>query len=201
LCDRLGIPLTWGHGERVISALASAHPPIYDRARAVAHFDSVPRQLVHAFKYGDRHDPRRLFGRWLVVAGHELLADADLIIPVPLHRWRLLSRRYNQSAILAQEVSKLTGVDWRPDVLARVKATRQQVGLTEAERQTNVAGALRVPSGRAHQVQGRRVLLIDDVITTGATISACARALRRAGAAHVDVLAVAMVTEDSRIGL
>lgn len=199
LCDRLGLPLTWGWGERVVSAGAVAQPPSYDRARAVAHFDGAVRDLVHAFKYGDRHDGRRLFGRWLQTAGAELIAEAELIVPVPLHRRRLFHRRYNQSGLLAQELSLLTGVPWRPDLLRRRKNTRQQVGLTEAERLVNIAGAFVVPARCRAQIAGRRVLLVDDVITTGATVNGCARVLRRAGAAWVDVLALAMVTEESRV--
>jgi ComF family protein len=201
LCDRLGIPLTWGHGERVISAAAAAEPPVYDRARAALHFDHVARDMIHAFKYGDRHDSRRLFARWMVIAGADLLSEADFIVPVPLHRWRLMTRRYNQAALLCQDLATLCGVAWRSDVLLRVKNTRQQVGLSEAERRDNMAGAFRVPPSKAAAISGKAVVIVDDVITTGATISAATRALRRAGARRVDVLALAMVTEDSRIGL
>lgn len=200
LCDRLGIPLTWGYGERVISAAAAAEPPVYDRARAALHFDPIARDMIHAFKYGDRHDARRLFARWMMIAGQELLAEADVILPVPLHRWRLLTRRYNQSALLCRDICAGTGRPWRSDVLLRVKNTRQQVGLSEAERRDNMAGAFRVPAAKVSAVAGKAVVLVDDVITTGATITSATRALRRAGARQVDVLALAMVTEDSRVG-
>ena len=95
LCDRLGIPMPFDTGTQTVSAAALANPPDYDRARAVAHFGPVMRNLIHGFKYADRHDARRLFGRWLVGAGAELLADADVLVPVPLHRWRLLARKFN----------------------------------------------------------------------------------------------------------
>jgi ComF family protein len=195
LCDVLGIPLPFDTGERTISAAAAARPPPYDRARAVAHYSGSMRTLVHQFKYADRHDARALFGRWLVESGRELLAGVDLIVPVPLARLRLLSRRFNQAAILAQELSRQTGLAVAAHLLQRTRSTRTQVGLTHDQRRRNVAGAFRVPRHRAAGVRGRRVLLVDDVITTGATVEACARALKRAGAERVDVLVLAMVTD------
>jgi ComF family protein len=195
LCDVLGIPLPFDTGGRTISAAAAARQPPYERARAVAHYSGAMRTLVHQFKYADRHDARALFGRWLAEAGRELVAGADLIVPVPLARLRLLSRRFNQAAILAQQLSRQTGLPVAPQALERTRATPSQVGLTQDQRRRNVAGAFRVPERRRSAVSGRRVLLVDDVITTGATAEACARALKRAGAARVDVLALAMVTD------
>ena len=199
LCDRLGIPLPFDSGGPVVSAAALADPPIYDRARAAAHFDGVVRDLVHKLKYADQHDGRRLLGRWLSTAGIDLLRDANLVVPVPLHRWRLLTRRFNQAAILTQEVARLHDLPWSTDALFRVKRTPQQVGLTRDRRQRNMASAFQVPAKALAQIEGKNVLLIDDVITTGATIDACARVLKGAGAARVDVLAVAIVTGD-RVG-
>jgi ComF family protein len=199
LCDRLGVPLPYDTGAPVVSAQALADPPVYDRARTVAHFDGVVRKLIHQMKYGDRHDARRLFARWLKDAGSELLKDCDLIVPVPLNRWRLLRRRFNQAAILARELERLTGIRCDPLVLARPRRTPSQVGLTQDQRRRNVAGAFAVPPGRAREIEGRRVLLVDDVITTGATVAACARALKKAGAARVDALAVALVTDEAQI--
>jgi ComF family protein len=196
LCDRLGLPMPFDTGGTMVSAAATADPPDYDRARAVARFDGVMRDLVHDLKFRDRHDARRLFGRWLVQAGAELLAGADVIVPVPLTRWRLLGRRFNQAAILAEEVSRLTGVGAEPLALLRTRRTLPQVGLTRVQRRNNVAGAFAVASDRKAQIAGARVVLIDDVITTGATARACARALKRARPAGVDVLALAMVTDD-----
>jgi len=108
------------------------------------------RDLIQSFKYGDRHEGVPLFGRWMAAAGAELLADADTVVPVPLYRSRLWSRRFNQSAMLAQEVGKLTGVPVDCFLLARVKRTHSQVGLTAAQRRKNVAGAFRVTARRAH---------------------------------------------------
>lgn len=199
LCDRLGIPLPFDVGGRAVSAQAEANPPDYDRARAVAHFDGVLRDLIHGFKYADSHIARRLLGRWLAEAGAELLREADLIVPVPLERWRLLKRRFNQAAILSRELNRLTGVAWDPLTLQRTKRTASQVGLTHDQRRRNVQGAFSVDPERAAALQGRAVVLVDDVITTGATVGACARALRRAGAARVDVLVLALVTSDSML--
>ncbi len=194
VCDRLGIPLPYDTGGLMISAAASANPPDFDRARAVAAYTGTIQKLIHGFKYSDRHDTRRLFGRWLAASGAPLIEDAGLIVPIPLNRWRLLHRRFNQSAILAYEVGRRTGKPVAPLALQRVKATPSQVGLSTKERQQNVAGAFRVPASHRSRIEGRNVLLIDDVLTTGATCNSAARALKAAGAARVDVLALAMVT-------
>lgn len=194
LCDRLGLPMPFGTGEVMVSASAVANPPAYDRARAVARFDGVMRDLVHGFKYADRHEMVGLFARWLADAGRTLMHDAEVIVPVPLARSRLLWRRYNQSALLAAAVAASSGKTFAPLALKRIRKTPSQVGLTPDQRQRNVAGAFAVPPSRKHLVDGRNVLLVDDVITTGATVEACARALRRSGARRIDVLALALVT-------
>jgi ComF family protein len=199
LCDRLGIPLPFDTGGPTVSAAALAAPPDWNRARAVAQFGPVIRELILGFKYADRHDARRLFGRWLAGAGEELLRDADALVPVPLHRWRLIRRKFNQAQLLAAEVSALTRVPVDAFAIERVKATPTQVGLSEAERRQNLTGAMRVPPPARERIEGRNLVLIDDVITTGTTAAVCARALRRAGAARVDVLALALVTDDSRV--
>jgi ComF family protein len=200
LCDRLGIPLPGGVAAtgRILSAAALADPPDYDRARAVAHFTGALRPLVHRLKYNDRQDVRALFGNWLTEAGRGLTDDADVLIPVPLSRSRLLWRRFNQAALLAGEVSRQTGVPMEPLALVKRKSTKPQVGLTRAQRQENVGGAFAISKQRRHLIEGRNVVLVDDVITTGATVSACARVLRRAGAARVDVLALGLVTDLAR---
>lgn len=199
LCDRLGLPLPFDIGGRMISAAASAKPPLYQRARAVAIYDGVMRHLIHEFKYHDRHELRRLFGRWLFQAGGELIETADIIVPVPLNRIRLLRRRFNQAAILAGEVGRLSGIEHLPTALRRVRATPTQVGLTHEQRRQNVRGAFAVRARDRVKFRGRRVLLIDDVITTGATAEACTKTLLDAGADGVDVLALALVSAPTQM--
>ena len=188
------MPLPFDAGIATISAQAAAHPPIFNRARAVGAYAGALQSLIHGFKYSDRHDARRLFGRWLVVAGKALIEDCDLIVPIPLNRWRLLERRFNQSAMLALEVGRISQTPVRVDALTRYRRTRSQVGLTTLERHANVANAFAVAKSVQHDIVGRRVLVVDDVITTGATSNAAATALLRAGAVRVDVLALALVT-------
>lgn len=199
LCDRLGLPMPFGAGEgpgnEMVSAAAVAHPPAYGRARAVAAYDGVMRDLIHAFKYADRHDACRLFGTWLVSAGAPLFSGITMIVPVPLARSRLLRRQFNQAAILAQETSRLTGLVYAPHILRKIRATRSQVGLSRLERGRNVSGAFAVSPRHRLALEGASVLLVDDVITTGATVDACARVLLAAGAARVDVLALALVAD------
>jgi ComF family protein len=194
-CERLGIPFAYDPGPGVLSMQAISDPPAYHRARAAVRYDDIARALVHALKYGDRIDLAPTMGRWMARAGGELLKDADAIIPVPLHWRRLWARRFNQSALLAQAISRETGVAVADTALKRVKATAQQVGLTQSERAENVQGAFRVPPDCKAVVAGRRLVLVDDVLTSGATSDACARALLRAGARNVDLVVFARVVD------
>jgi ComF family protein len=162
-------------------------------ARAVMRYSDASAQLVHQFKYADRLEAAPAFGRWMARAGAALLKDADLIAPVPLHRRRLFSRRFNQSAELARQVARLSGVPFVPDLLERVRATRPQVGLSGDARRRNVAGAFRVSEAMKAAARGRNVVIVDDVMTTGATAEACARALAAAGARETRVLCLARV--------
>ncbi len=195
LCDRLGTPFAIEYGGPLISPAALADPPVFARARAVCRYDDAARRLVSRLKYGDRTELSIAMSRLMATAGRELLADADLIMPVPLHRWRLWSRRFNQSALLAQRLGVMTGKPVDMLSLRRVKRTAPQVGLTRDQRRLNLQGAFLLdPDGRRH-VEGRRILLIDDVLTTGATANAAARALIRQGAEAVDILTFARVAE------
>jgi ComF family protein len=197
-CERLGIPFAYDPGPGLLSMQAIADPPSYARARAAVRYDDVARALIHALKYGDRLDLAPMMGRWTASAGRELLAEADALVPVPLHWRRLWTRRFNQSASLAEAVSAASGVPVVHAALKRVKATAQQVGLSQAERATNVQGAFRVSDDGKMDVAGRRLILVDDVLTSGATVDACTRALLRAGAAKVDVLVFARVVAAAR---
>ena len=198
-CERLGIPFPFDPGPGTLSMEAIADPPAYNRARAAVRYDDIARALVHSLKYSDRLDLAPTMGRWMVNAGRGLLADADLVVPVPLHWRRQWARRFNQSALLAEIVGKAGRTSVAHGVLKRVKATVQQVGLARAERARNVQGAFRVPAEAKIQVADRRLILVDDVLTSGATIEACAKALLRAGAANVDALVFARVVMPARI--
>ena len=193
VCDMLGTPFAYDQGEGAISAQALADPPPWDRARAAVIFDDTSAKLVHALKYQDRQEAGLLMARMMARAGRRLLVESDVILPVPMHRFRLWRRRFNQSAFLAQRIAALSGKPWRHDVLLRVRRTRAQVGLDGAARRKNVKGAFEIRPDALAAVAGKAVLLVDDVRTTGATAEACALALKKAGAAHVGLLCFALV--------
>ena len=197
-CERLGIPFPFDGGPGLLSMEAIADPPAYERARAAVRYDDIAKTLVHGLKYGDRLDLAPMMGRWMAIAGRTLVAEADALVPVPLHWRRLWARRFNQSALLAEIIAKTSGRTVAHAALKRVKATPQQVGLGKSERSENVQGAFRVPAHGRAEVAGRRLVLVDDVLTSGATVDACSRALLRAGAASVDVLVFARVVAASR---
>jgi ComF family protein len=191
-CDRLGTPFEHDFGEGLISPQAMADPPVFARARAAARFEDGPaRTLAHRLKYSDRAELARPIARWMARAGADILAEADLIAPVPLHPLRLWRRRFNQAAVLAREISRQCGKPCDVNAILRVKATRSQVGLTRIQRVENLHGAFRARDGVA--VRGRNVVLVDDVLTSGATANAASRALLRAGAKRVDALVFARV--------
>lgn len=192
-CPVSGVPFPYDPGPGIVSAAALASPPPYAKARAVMRYSDESAKLVHRFKYADRMEAAPAFARWMTRAGAELLDGADFIAPVPLHRRRLFSRRFNQSAELARRISGLSGVSFMPDLLERMRATRPQVGLSGSARRRNVAGAFRLRGRAKELVKGRIVVIVDDVITTGATVEACARALNAAGTAEVRVLCLARV--------
>ncbi|MDE1971902.1 MAG: ComF family protein [Hyphomicrobiales bacterium] len=200
-CERLGIPFVYDPGPGVLSMQAIADPPAYQRARAVVRFDEISRMLVHALKYGDRLDLAPMMGRWLGQAGRELLVGADALVPVPLHWRRRWARRFNQSAVLAAAVSKTSGLPVAAHALKRIKPTAQQVGLSRSARAANVQGAFRVPPEGKAAVLGRRLVLVDDVLTSGSTVEGCTKALLRAGAANVDVLVFARVADPVRTSI
>lgn len=168
-------------------------PPTFDRARAVLAYDDASRGLILGFKHADRTHGAPAFARWMARAGAELLLTADVVAPVPLHWSRLLARRYNQAALLANGLAELAGKRSVPDLLMRRRRTPSQGRLSRAERLRNVAGAFAVRPSRLSEVRGRRIVLVDDVLTTGATVGACAAVLRRAGAASIDVVSLARV--------
>jgi len=200
-CERLGFPFERDfEAPGMISPQAAANPPVFARARAVARYDRTPtRTLVNRLKHYDRTELAEPMGCWMARAGAELLSDADLIVPTPLHRLRLAARRFNQSASLARVVARESAVPLETMALLRVKPTAPQVGLTRTQRAANLAGAFRVDKERAGRIAGSNVVLVDDVLTTGSTANAAARALLKAGAARVDALVFALTGMDGGV--
>lgn len=194
-CPQLAIPFAYDVGPEALSAEAIADPPPFARMRAVAIYDDVSGPIVQALKYHDHTELAGSMGRMMARAVADLSAEVDLVVPVPLHRGRLWHRRFNQSAMIAAEVARGIGRPHGPELVARIKPTRRQVGLRATERAANVQGAFRVPAEARPELAGRRVLLVDDVYTTGATVKAVTRALLRGGAAAVDVVVFARVVE------
>ena len=196
-CVGCGRPFDFDLGPDAVCGACARSRPIFGRARAVLRYDDASRPLIISFKHRDRTDAAPAFGKWMARAGAELLADADLLVPVPLHRYRLIARRYNQSALLAQAIATESGIGCAPDLLVRTRATKSQGRLRTRERERNVRGAFAVRARRLEQLRDRRIILVDDVMTTGATATASAKALLRAGAAAVDVLTLARVVRAS----
>lgn len=194
VCAVCGLPFEIDAGQDTLCAACIAHPPSFDRARAILRYDDASKKPILALKHADRLDLVPAFGHWLERSGRSLLAASEMVVPVPLHRLRLWNRRYNQSAELARGLARLAGIPSEPLVLHRLRATPSQGTMPSAQaRRRNVRGAFAVPKTYRRTVEDKRVLLVDDVLTTGATVNACARALKRAGAASVFVLALARV--------
>ncbi len=192
-CFRCGFPFELEAGPEALCGACAVRAPRFHRARAALAYDDASRALALDLKRAGRRDGLPVFAAWMAHAAPDLLAEADLLVPAPLHWRKLAARRFNQSAWLAQALARETGLAVDLFSLARTRGGPSQAGLDPRQRRRNVAGAFRVRPHRRARVAGRRVLLIDDVYTTGATANACARALRRAGAAHVDVLTLARV--------
>jgi ComF family protein len=181
-----GLPFPHPMGEEAVCADCARQKPSWDRARAVMRYDKHSRHLVLALKHGDRTHVARALGRWMGRAGAELLEGADMIMPVPLHWTRLFTRRYNQAGLLAHAVRAAGGPPVMADWLVRRRRTPSQGRLGPVARVRNVRGAFAVRRGC--DVKGKRIVLVDDVLTTGATVEECARVLRRGGAAFIGVL-------------
>ncbi len=192
-CERLGTPFATDIGGLLLSPAAIADPPVFGRARAVAHHNGAARELVHKLKYNDRQELAVAMASMMASAASDVIVDASVIIPIPLHWTRLWQRRFNQAAALANRLGHHTGLPVEPVYLRRRKRTRMQVGLTRAQRQDNLQGAFIVPEEVKPALKGQHVLLVDDVMTTSATGNAAARILLRGGAASVDIVTFARV--------
>jgi ComF family protein len=191
-CHACGLPFEFDMGKGAYCQHCLAHKPVFKKLRAVCKYDGIGRQLAARLKFHDKTHLAGSMAQMMFNAGGEVLKYADIIAPIPLHRTRKFFRKYNQSALLAQELAKKTkdSVDYQPNLLKRIRATTPQTKLNYAQRQKNVADAFAVHG----DVRGKTILLIDDVMTTGATMNACARALKAAGAKRVNGLVFARVT-------
>ena len=198
LCAQCGLPFEYSETGKLetshmLCGSCVRHPPLFSRARAAMIYDDASRPLILAFKHADRTDAAPAYARWMARAGVDVLAEADILAPVALHWSRLFSRRYNQAALLTREISLLSGVGSIADLMVRTRRTPSQGRLGASARRRNVGGAFRVKSKYAQRLAGARVVLVDDVMTTGATANSSARALLRAGASAVDVLTLSRV--------
>ena len=188
-CACCGLPFAHHLGAGALCGACAGASPAFDRARSALRYDDGSRGLILAFKHGDRLHGARAFGEWMRRVGAELLEDADLVMPVPLHWTRLFGRRYNQAALLAYAIQRAGGPRVVPDWLLRRRRTPSQGEFGPEGRQRNVRSAFALKRGKS--VKGLKIVLVDDVLTTGATLEECARVLKRAGAARVDALALA----------
>jgi ComF family protein len=192
-CAACGLPFEFDLGPDALCGACARERPVFDRARAAFRYDEGSKDLILRFKHADRTDSAPAFARWIVRAGDALVAETDLVTGVPLHWVRLFTRRYNQAALLASALAQLAGKPAVNDLLVRRKRTPSQGGLGANARRRNVAGAFIVHPRHRALLADKRVLLVDDVLTTGATVSACASVMLRAGARAVDVLTLARV--------
>ena len=197
VCDGCGAPYEYDIQSRCAACLAK--PRAFARARAACLYDEHSRELILKYKHADRTDLAPLFTGWVGRAAAALIADSDAVTPVPLHGARLFQRKYNQAAEIARPLARRHGLAFLPDALVRANGSPSQAGKSASGRRRNVAGAFRARPGV--EVAGKRVLLIDDVMTTGATAEACARALLAAGAAQVNLAVIARVKEAANLSI
>ena len=190
-CETCGIPFEFESGSTCMSCIDD--PPPYDLSRSALIYNDISRDLILGFKHGDKTHVVRSFIPWLQKFGSEILAEADCLVPVPLHPYRLILRRYNQAALIGNELSKKTGIPHLADAMRRVRATVSQGHLSLEERQKNVKKVFGIHPKSKDMIKGKVIVLIDDVYTTGATVKECSVILKESGAAKVHVLTLARV--------
>ncbi|NCY12444.1 MAG: ComF family protein [Burkholderiaceae bacterium] len=184
-CQRCGLPFEVPVEAGTLCTDCLTDPPDYTAGRSVFLYDDASKEMILKFKHGDQMHPAIAMGEWLAKAASDFMPQLDVIIPVPLHYWRLWRRRYNQAALLAQKISQFTGKPVDLQVLQRVKPTHSQGHHNRTERHKNMSKAFRVSSSRREQIDGKTVLLVDDVLTTGSTIHSLATTLKQSGAKRV----------------
>ncbi len=196
-CEKCGFPFEFGEGHHDTQCMACLkYPPPYNRVRSALIYNDTSRDIILGFKHGDKTHSVKIFIPWLIRIAKDMWGEADVLIPVPLHKTRLITRRYNQAGIIAYELSKASGIAHYPMALQRIRATPSQGHLKTNERVKNVKKAFRVRKGQENHIKDKNIILIDDVYTTGATIKECAKTLYQAGANRVDVITLARVTKD-----
>lgn len=201
-CNRCGFPFDFDTGEAQEGNVCGAclkHPPIFDKARSALIYDDASRDIILGFKHADQTEAVPSFIPWLHRAGQDILKKADYLVPVPLHRWRILRRRYNQSALIAQYLSRDSKIPALLDVLIRTRATETQGHLKPDQRKRNVRHAFEINDKVKSQIHQKHLVLIDDVYTTGATVSECTKVLLKNGVASVNILTIARVVKATRI--
>lgn len=198
-CKTCGFPFEFTSTQDALCAAYLADPPEFSAARAALVYNDVSRDFILGFKHGDQTQSVVTMVPWMKVAGADILSSADVIVPVPLHRWRLLRRRYNQAALIGRALAKEMKIAFSADALTRIRATETQGHLNAGERKKNVKSAFEVHPKRAAIIADKKIVLVDDVYTTGATVSECTKALLKAGAADVSILTLARVVRPTRV--
>jgi ComF family protein len=195
-CARCGVPFEYAAAPGEICVACREHPPSYASARAPLKYNDASRDLVLGFKQADKMFAVRTITPLLQKAGADFLDEVDFLVPVPLHYWRILKRRYNQAAVITRDLGKVAKIPVMQGALRRTRATPSQGHKRAGDRRENVKGAFAVNPRLAARIEGKRIVLVDDVLTTGATVNECVDTLLKAGAACVHVLAVARAVKE-----